>query len=267
MPDIPLPLPRRAFVAVAGASLALGTRPARAEARLGVIADPRSFPQQDPSLVRDIVAASHGNISRVRELVRVRPELAKSSWDWGFGDWESALGAASHTGRREIVDLLVDHGARPNLFTFAMLGRVDAVRAMINAAPGLQRTLGPHGITLLSHAKEGGDESADMVEYLTELGDADEGQKTLDLTADQIKMYLGAYASKQTGRFEIIKRRGMLRIAPEGGASRPLFLQEDGSFHPTGAPSVRLQFKLTVDLAEAVEFSNPDGKPIVAARV
>ena len=56
---------------------------------------------------------AHGNVRRVRELVEDRPSLAKASWDWGFGDWEDALGAASHMGNREIAEYLIGHGARP----------------------------------------------------------------------------------------------------------------------------------------------------------
>ena len=37
---------------------------------------------------------------RVKELVGRQPALAKATWDWGFGDWETSLGAASHVGHR-----------------------------------------------------------------------------------------------------------------------------------------------------------------------
>ncbi len=43
------------------------------------------FPRQDASLVREVVAASHGNFKRVRELVEASPALAKANWDWGCG--------------------------------------------------------------------------------------------------------------------------------------------------------------------------------------
>lgn len=63
------------------------------------------FPQNEPSRVQAVVGASHGNFDRVKELISEQPALAKASWDWGFGDWETALGAASHTGRRQIVNM------------------------------------------------------------------------------------------------------------------------------------------------------------------
>jgi len=133
------------------------------------------YPSHDPDLVRSMVGASHGRTERVRELLSRHPALAKAAWDWGFGDWETALGAASHTGQREIAELLIKHGARPNIFTFTMMGQIDVVRAIIHANPGIQRLHGPHGITLLSHAKAGGEQAATVAEYLMELGDADIG--------------------------------------------------------------------------------------------
>jgi hypothetical protein len=49
------------------------------------------------------------------------------------------------------------HGARPSIFSAAMLGQLAVVRAFTEAAPGVQGTPGPHGITLLAHARAGGD--------------------------------------------------------------------------------------------------------------
>jgi len=59
-----------------------------------------TFPTQDPDVVREVVTVAHFNIKRLRELVDRRPTLARAAWDWGFGDWETALGAASHMGKR-----------------------------------------------------------------------------------------------------------------------------------------------------------------------
>src|SRR5262245_48530133 len=100
------------------------------------------------------------------------PALVNAWWDWGFGDWESPLGAASHVGQRDIAEFLLERGARIDIFAAAMLGFTAVVRAFVVAQPGIQRTLGPHGITLLAHAKAGGKKAADTLAYLTELGDA-----------------------------------------------------------------------------------------------
>jgi ankyrin repeat protein len=76
--------------------------------------EPADFPRNDPARVQSVVGSSHGNFEMVRQLVTEQPALAKASWDWGFGDWETALGAASHMGRRDIAKLLLEHGAYPN---------------------------------------------------------------------------------------------------------------------------------------------------------
>jgi hypothetical protein len=67
-----------------------------------------SFPAHDPKVVSEMVTVAHGNVGRVRELLSNRPALANAGWDWGFGDWETPLGAASHDGNREIALFLDD---------------------------------------------------------------------------------------------------------------------------------------------------------------
>src|SRR6478672_3082794 len=102
-------------------------------------------------VVREMVTVAHGNFKRVKELVDGRPSLARAAVDWGFGDWEDALGAASHVGNREIAEYLIGKGARPSLFSAAMLGQLDTVKAFLAAQPGAQRIAGPHSISLLAH--------------------------------------------------------------------------------------------------------------------
>ena len=133
---------------------------------------PPGFPTQPPELVHEMVMVSHFDLKRVQQLVEAKPSLARAAWDWGFGDWESALGAASHMGNRPIAEYLLSKGARPSLFSAAMFGHLDVVNAFINAHPGLQRTRGPHSISLLAHAKAGGPSASAVYDYLAFLGDA-----------------------------------------------------------------------------------------------
>ena len=102
-----------------------------------------SFPAHPPDLAREIVGVSHNNLARVKELLARHPTLARASWDWGFGDWEDALGAASHVGRPDIAETLLAHGARPSIFSAAMLGQLDVVKAFVAASPGIEATPGP----------------------------------------------------------------------------------------------------------------------------
>lgn len=230
---------------------------------------PSHFPHQDPELVREVVGAAHRDLERVRALVEARPALARASWDWGFGDWESALGAASHVGRADIAHFLMAHGARPNLFTWAMLGRLPLVRAAVEAAPGVEAIPGPHGITLLAHARAGGDFAADVSAYLEALGTADPRPTNLTLSAEEIAEWTGTFAfgSATADRLEVVEHRGGLRVhIPPGGVARNLLYQGEGMFHPAGVPFVRLRFEPRAGRAERVVITDADVR-LEAARV
>ena len=118
------------------------------------------------SLVEEFVGASHGNFSRVKELLEAEPALANAAWDWGGGDFETALGAASHMGNKQIANYLLEHGARLDIFAAAMLGKLDVVKAALEAYPDAINTPGPHGIPLVDHAEAGGEQAQLGVAYL-----------------------------------------------------------------------------------------------------
>ena len=119
-----------------------------------------------PELVQEFVGNAHGDLQRVQELLAQEPMLINAVWDWGGGDWETGLGAASHMGRRDIALYLLENGARMDIFAAAMLGHVEIVRAILDAYPEMRHQKGPHGIPLLAHAKAGGEEAADVVKLL-----------------------------------------------------------------------------------------------------
>jgi hypothetical protein len=123
----------------------------------------------EPMLVRDFVANAHGDLERVKALLAEQPKLVNAAWDWGGGDWETGLGAAAHVGRRDIVEYLLEQGARLDLFAAAMLGKLEIVRATLEAFPGALHVLGPHGIPLIAHAKMGGGAAAPVLAYLESL--------------------------------------------------------------------------------------------------
>ena len=127
-------------------------------------------PALTPELVREFVLKAHSDIDRVRELLAIEPKLVNASWDWGGGDFESGLGAAAHTGRREIALLLLDRGARLDIFAAAMLGMLDVVKAALTACPQAAQAPGPHGIPLLTHAKMGGEPARMVYEFIESLG-------------------------------------------------------------------------------------------------
>ncbi len=217
------------------------------------------FPAQDSASVREVVSAAHFSLDKVRALVDERPELAKSAWDWGFGDWESALGAASHTGNRDIAEYLMANGARPDLFTAAMIGQLDLVKAFVAMRPGIQSSPGPHGITLRRHAELGGDAAREVLAYLDDLGDADVRATNLPLLLEK-EVYVGTYVfgSGALDRFEVaVSSQGILSLQRAEGTPRNLFHQGEHEFHPAGAPSARVRFEVSGSNVSALEIRNP----------
>lgn len=120
-------------------------------------------------LVHEFVGVAHGGPDRVQELLAREPRLLNASWDWGGGDWETALGAAAHMGRADIADFLLQNGARLDIFAAAMLGKIEIVRAMIAAYPDMATRQGPHGIPLLAHAAAGAAGASAVHAYLEAL--------------------------------------------------------------------------------------------------
>jgi hypothetical protein len=194
-------------------------------------------------MVREMVAVSHGNFKRVKELVEAHGTLAKAAVDWGFGDWEDALGAASHTGHREIAEYLIGKGARPTLFSAAMLGQLDVVKGFVAAQPGAQRILGPHSIPLLAHAKVGGAPAAEVYRYLESLGDAG-ADKRQPLTDEDSAKYFGAYSfgSDASEQITINAPQKILMFTRAGTGARALYRIAGDEFFPVGAESVRIRF-------------------------
>jgi hypothetical protein len=223
------------------------------------------FPRQDPALAYEVVGASHGNLAKVRELVERQPALARSAVDWGFGDWETALGAAAHTGRREIAELLLANGAQPTLFSAAMLGHLDVVRAFVGSRPGTQGILGPHGITLLAHARTGGADAAAVVTYLEGVGGADVRTTTQPLAPADRDALVGRYRFGPGPRdhFDVDVDRDQLGINRPEASRRGLGHLGDLVFFPAGVPTVKIAFAR--DGGKVVRLSVADPHVLVTA--
>ncbi len=107
------------------------------------------------AMVQKFVAVAHGDLAQVQVMLAAEPALVNASWDWGGGDWETALGAAAHTGQTEIAAHLLAHGARLDIFCAAMMGKLEIVQAMLADDPQAAHLRGPHGIPLKQHAAIG----------------------------------------------------------------------------------------------------------------
>jgi hypothetical protein len=105
-------------------------------------------------------------------LLAEQPTLLNATWDWGGGDFESAIGGAGHMGNRAIAEFLISQGARFDIFVAAMLGHIDIIKPALTAWPHLVHSKGPHGISLLRHARAGGEPASVVVEFLVSKGAA-----------------------------------------------------------------------------------------------
>jgi hypothetical protein len=116
-------------------------------------------PQINKLLIQDFVVFAHMDLAMVKKLLEKEPMLVNAVVDWGAGDWESGLGGASHMGRHDIVEFLLEKGTRIDIFCATMMGQLDAVRAFLTLQPKLIDARGPHGFNLHFHAqlaKDGG---------------------------------------------------------------------------------------------------------------
>jgi hypothetical protein len=220
-----------------------------------------SFPAQHPALAKEMVRVSHFNLARVKELVQQHPSLAKASWDWGYGDWETALGAASHVGNRSIAELLLENGAPSTLYSATMLGQLDVVKAFMAATPGLQRTRGPHSLSLMVHARLGGPPAEAVVKYLEALGDADQRLPSEPLTPEDRALLEGTYTFGDRSRDSFVvssdkqNALGIMRPGVDWRGIRHLGRLE---FAPAGAPAVRIRFEREGAKIVALTVSDPD---------
>ena len=224
-------------------------------ARSGPDPNLNNFPQHPRELVRELVTVAHFDLARVKELVEARPSLARAAWDWGFGDWEDALGAASHMGNRPMAEYLISKGARPTIFSATMLGQLEVVKTFVTAQPGVQAVRGPHSISLLAHARMGGGAAQPVFEFLQSLPDSDAEAPT-PLPENESAALAGTYIFGQGLSQQVVVDADLKNYAGskmylhapqlnwtrKGTMTRPLFHLGDHSFYPAGAPSVRIRF-------------------------
>lgn len=246
-----------AGVAATAHRLSAATEPAPASATPGPYA---GFPRVELATVEKFVGLAHRDLAEVQRMVEAQPALARASWDWGFGDWETALGAASHMGNKEIARFLLAKGAPPTIFSAAMLGQLDVVKAIVAANPGVEQFKGPHGIPLIAHAKAGGEPAVAVVAFLEPLERPENQIALKPLSDEEVKMLCGNYSFGKgpRDRFEITFADDRLGVARVGGTRRFLFHRGDFEFYPSGAESVRVRFTVQGGKATALTVFDPD---------
>ena len=122
--------------------------------------------QINRTLAQDFVIYAHSDLAMTKKLYDREPGLINAAIDWGAGDWETALGGASHMGQKEIVKFLLSKGARSDIFCAAMMGMLDTVKQWLTLEPALIDAKGPHGFDLHFHAQVGQDDAKPVLDYL-----------------------------------------------------------------------------------------------------
>jgi len=221
---------------------------------------PEHYPAYSPDVIEMIVTVAHFDLNKLKELIDPHPHLVKSACDWGFGDWETPLGAACHMGRRDIAEFLLSKGASPSLFSWVLLGDLQMVQHIVEHQPGIQRVAGPHSISLLAHARMGGKQSEVVFEYLQTLKDAD-SVKPIGLTDEDRTSICGTYRCG-VGPSQVVEvtddmrpylNSPMYTYAPQlnwtrhNTVARPLFHLGSKVFYPAGAPSIEIRFEWHAD--------------------
>jgi len=118
--------------------------------------------------IYDFVAAAHNDFDKVKAIYQETPLILNCANQIKRGDFETALGGASHMGRKDIANFLVSKGARMDIFSYVFLGFDNFVMKQIELYPALLESPGPHGFTLLHHAKVGG--RTELMEWLSGKG-------------------------------------------------------------------------------------------------
>lgn len=157
---------RRHFIAAAGLGLPL----------IGTVLHAQDVPkppkpaQLPPDMVKEFVRVGHNDLAAVQRMLGEQRGLLNACWDVGGGDFETALEGAGHVGDREIAEYLIGQGARANIFVLTMLGHTSVVKTLLSTLPGLLRSKGPHGLTLLHHAQRGGEPAKELLDHISGLG-------------------------------------------------------------------------------------------------
>lgn len=164
--------------------------------------------------IRAFVLPAHGDLARVKELLAEDPRLLDACYE----EWsETALGAASHVGNREIAEFLLSKGAKLTIYTAAMLGKRHEVEVFLISNPSLVNSGGAHGISLLYHTAIGG--NTDIANLLVAHGNTQNPDHPLQAAVangrlDMVKWLLGRGANVNTTDWQ---GKSPLQVATERG--------------------------------------------------
>src|SRR5258705_1248697 len=142
---------------------------------------------------------------------------------------------------------------------------------MIETSPGIQSIAGPHGISLLQHAKNGlraegitekqKQDGNKLVGYLESLGNADVQEKYIDVNEADKAKYLGDYKygdGPNDGFTVQLNMRKLLSLGKLGKFGGALYQKKENIFIYNGTYSVEVSFKITDDKVISLTVHEPD---------
>lgn len=94
------------------------------------------------------VIAAHHDLPKVQEMLAAEPALLNENAEW----LETAIQAAAHVNRPDIMGWLLDQGAPLDICTAAVLGQSDVVASMLAEYPDLTGATGPHNLPVTYYA-------------------------------------------------------------------------------------------------------------------
>jgi hypothetical protein len=258
---------RRGFIETGSATIvltalapmsALGQTPPPAATRPAFEKPPPIKPED----VQAFVGVAHRDINRVRDMLDQQPWIVNATWDWGGGDWESAMGAAGHTGGVEIAELLFERGGRIELHCAAMLGWLDVVKAAVAARPGAENILGPHAIPMWSHAWTGGERASEVLAYLESLN----ALRNESLNDAERAKYVGRYRIER-GEDVLTVLEGNRRLLLQPPERRAWFMlnQGNGMFRPADDVKVKITFEMDSTGTQARAMNIDEGDDTAVA--
>jgi ankyrin repeat protein len=198
----------------------------------------RAVDLSDVSLVEQgaFTGMGHANRAGIEAGLRADPRLVHAAATTG----EMAVEAATHVGRLEIAELLLDHGAPLPMPTAVLRGDVAAVARLLDAAPDRVHERGPHDFALLWYAVIGGG-SIEMAQLLTQRGANVEVQSHLGTTAlhfaamsGQVEMVAflleqGADVHRVGRKFDATGQTALDHAVAEGHREVAALLEERGA--------------------------------------
>lgn len=161
-------------------------------------------------------AVRAGDMNEVREMLRRDGELINSR----NADGDSAVLLATYNGKMKVAEFLVNNGAKLTIFEASAVGKIDAVKALLNADPSLINAYSHDGSTPLRLAVFFGHQ--ETVEFLISKGASVNAHSKNKVFARGVTPLHSAVASGRKSIVEFLLHNDAGPNSRNDGGSTPL---------------------------------------------